>query len=108
MAVGKGVCTLPSGLNWALGQFHLWHHSFALPAWETGQGLLQGHQKPLGSSQLLWLAGLSALRSGLFWELRSQNTPLLPDQGPVVADDDILSRNRLTDVPAPGNLSQLS
>lgn len=29
----------------------------------------------LGSSLLPWLAGLSALRSGLFWELHSQNNP---------------------------------
>lgn len=109
VAGGERVCTLPSVLNaWALGQFHPWHQSSAPPAWETGQRLFQGHQKPLGSSRLLWLAGLSALRSGLFWELRSQNTPLLPVQGPVVADDDILSRNRLTDVSASGNLPPLS
>lgn len=60
------------------------------------------------SSQLPRLAGLSALRSELFWELHSQNTLPLPVQGPVVADDDILSRNSLPDVPASGNLLQPS
>lgn len=62
-----------------------------LPPGGTGQGKdcskVTGTWPGKAQWQLLGLAGLSALRCGLFWELSSQNTPpssLVP--GPVAAD----------------------
>lgn len=61
VAVGEMVSTLSPVLTAG--------HTSALPAClgnRAGQGLFQGHLYPLGSALLLWLAWLSALRSGLF------------------------------------------
>lgn len=89
------VCTLPPELNdWALGQFRPWHH---LPGKQgkDGSKVTRSHWEALRSCDLL---GCPPSDLGYFGNCaaRIQPRPLPPPhavQGPVVADDDILSRN---------------
>lgn len=110
---GKGVCTLPPKLNaWVLGQFHPWHH---LPGKQgkDGSKVTRSHWEALSSRGL---PGCPPSDLGYFGNCaaRIQPPPPLfsptpnPVQRPVVADEDILSRNCLPDVPVSGNLPQLS
>lgn len=94
------VCALPPELNnWTLGQFCPWHH---LPGKQgkDGSKVTRGHWEALSSHGLL---GCPPSDLGYFRNCAAR-TPPAPLQGPVVADEDILSRNCLPDIPASGNL----
>lgn len=109
------VCTLPPELNdWVQGQFRPWHH---LPGKQgkDGSKVTRSHWDALSS---LGLLGCPPSDLGYFGNSTARIQPcpspplplpfLSPLQGPVVADDDTLSRNYLPGVPASGNLPQLS
>lgn len=100
------VGTLPPEPNvWALGQFHPWHH---LPGKQSKDGskVTRSHWEALSSRGLL---GCPPSDLGYFGNcaarIQPRPPPHLPVQGPVVADDAILSRNCFPNVPASGNLS---